>query len=201
MSNVFYKLGQRQAIRRFLGNLSGLRAEQAATQYQLARDQAVRNLRTQLTEFTPERVKRLWQNPEELRARLTALLPELKHPGLGGLSPEVTDAYHALRQAERARKTTRGVVGGLGLGGSGFLGYQFGKPDEKPKKEPQKKQAGERVNVTHEGEDGYETYQRQATDYRGLRPIQADTNEIWDQFDKRIQNPAEAAFHTRFVSP
>ena len=64
-----------------------------------------------------------------------------------------------------------------------------------------RKVAGERVNVIHEGEDDHETYQRQAADHRGLRPIRADTNELWDQFDQRIQNPAEIAFHTRFVSP
>jgi hypothetical protein len=65
-----------------------------------------------------------------------------------------------------------------------------------------RKIAGERVDVIRDGEEDHETYQRQAQDRRTLQPSgKADAAELWDQFDQRIQNPAEVAFHSRFVSP
>jgi len=60
---------------------------------------------------------------------------------------------------------------------------------------------GERVGVIHEGEDGYETYQRQAAKQDSLRPLPADTHGIWDHFDQRIQNPAEITVDSRYLSP
>lgn len=63
------------------------------------------------------------------------------------------------------------------------------------------KLSSERVDVVHEGETNYQTPQRQAASHLLMRPDGEDTEDVWEEFDKRINNPADTSFHMRFVGP
>lgn len=61
------------------------------------------------------------------------------------------------------------------------------------------KTSGTRVGVIHEDENDNQTYQRQAESPIQLMQPGPGVYSVWDQFDSKIQNPAIASDHVRFV--
>lgn len=69
-------------------------------------------------------------------------------------------------------------------GGKGQHAFKFG---------------GTLANVIREDDDDNQTHQRQAQSLENMSMTGPGVSGVWDRFDDRIQNPAVASEHVRFV--